>query len=298
MTTGIDKQDIRALFEWYASIGADLDVAREPTNWFELAERQKGEARAPVQARSPARATEPRPSGRPEMSAPAPGLHAAGQSRTPQRSGDRPALLRSSEAVMAAREAAGAAQSLDVLHERLAAFEGCGLKATAKSLCFYRGAPQARLMVIGEAPGRDEDIQGKPFVGRAGRLLDKMLAAINLSENDVHITNIVYWRPPGNRNPTPEEAEVCRPFLARQIELVAPDVLFILGRPAANQLLETTQGIMKIRGKWRSFDASGRSIRAMASLHPAYLLRTPAAKRMAWRDLLAVRSAIDEAPTD
>ncbi len=121
---------------------------------------------------------------------------------------------------MSARTLAREARTLADLEATLAGFDGCSLKATAKSLCFYRGAAQARLMLIGEAPGRDEDLQGKPFVGRAGQLLDKMLAAIGLSEQNVHITNIVYWRPPGNRTPTPQEAQVCRPFLERQVELV------------------------------------------------------------------------------
>ncbi len=147
-------------------------------------------------------------------------------------------------------------------------------------------------MIIGEAPGRDEDIEGKPFVGRAGQLLDKMLAAIGLGEADVHITNIVYWRPPGNRTPTPQEAQVCRPFLERQIELVAPDVIVLLGGAAAKHILNVADGIMRIRGKWRETDARGRKIKTIATLHPAYLLRTPAAKRLAWRDLLAIRTAL------
>ena len=174
----------------------------------------------------------------------------------------------------------------------MARFDGCGLKATAKNLCFYRGSPSARLMIIGEAPGRDEDLEGKPFVGRAGQLLDKMLAAIGLSEADVHITNIVYWRPPGNRTPTPQEAQVCRPFLDRQIELVAPQLLMTLGGPAASAVLDVQGGIMKARGRWRELASGGRTVRALPSLHPAYLLRTPAAKRLAWRDLLAIKAAL------
>jgi DNA polymerase len=193
---------------------------------------------------------------------------------------------------MAARTAAGQAGTLDELQAMLAAFDGCALKATAKNLCFYRGAAQARLMLIGEAPGRDEDLQGKPFVGRAGQLLDKMLAAIGLSEANAHITNIVYWRPPGNRTPTPQEAQVCRPFLERQVELVAPDLVLLLGGAAANHILGATEGIMRIRGKWREVALGERKVRAIATLHPAYLLRTPAAKRLAWRDLLAVKAAL------
>jgi DNA polymerase len=196
------------------------------------------------------------------------------------------------EAVLAARAAASQAKTLDELEALLAGFDGCGLKATAKSLCFYRGAPGARLMLIGEAPGRDEDIQGKPFVGRAGQLLDKMLAAIGLSEADVHITNVVYWRPPGNRTPTPQEAQACRPFLERQVELVAPDLVLLLGGAAAKEVLGVTDGIMRVRGKWRELTLGGRKVRALATLHPAYLLRTPSAKRLAWRDLLAVKAAL------
>jgi DNA polymerase len=195
-------------------------------------------------------------------------------------------------AVMAAREAAGVAGTLDELEAILAGFDGCALKATAKNLCFYRGAARARLMLIGEAPGRDEDLQGKPFVGRAGQLLDRMLAAIGLSEADAHITNIVYWRPPGNRTPTPQEAQVCRPFLQRQVELVSPDFVMLLGGAAANHIFGATEGIMRIRGKWRELTIGTRPVRAIATLHPAYLLRTPAAKRLAWRDLLAVKGAL------
>ena len=194
---------------------------------------------------------------------------------------------------MAARTAARQAGSLEELRATLAGFDGCGLKATAKNLCFYRGAAQSRLMLIGEAPGRDEDLAGKPFVGRAGQLLDKMLAAIGLTEADVHITNIVYWRPPGNRTPTPQEAQVCRPFMERQAELVAPDLLLLLGGAAAKEILGVTDGIMRIRGKWREVTLGERKVRAIATLHPAYLLRTPTAKRQAWRDLLAVKAALD-----
>jgi DNA polymerase len=193
---------------------------------------------------------------------------------------------------MAARMAARQAASLEELGARLAAFEGCALKATAKNLCFYRGLPQAPLMLVGEAPGRDEDLEGKPFVGRAGQLLDKMLAAIGLSERDAHIANIVYWRPPGNRTPTPQEAQVCLPFLERQVELVAPRVVVLLGGAAAKHVLGVTEGIMRLRGKWQELEIGNHRVRALATLHPAYLLRAPAAKRLAWRDLLAVKAAL------
>lgn len=188
-----------------------------------------------------------------------------------------------------ARSAARSARDLDELRSLLEAFEGCPLKATAKNLCFYRGAAQAPLMIIGEAPGREEDIEGKPFVGRAGQLLDRMLAAAGWSEENVHITNVVYWRPPGNRTPTMQETEACRPFLERQIELVAPRVLLLLGGSAAKQILRTDEGILKIRGQWRTLEFGTLKVATLASLHPAYLLRTPIAKRQVWRDFLIVR---------
>lgn len=188
-----------------------------------------------------------------------------------------------------ARSAARSARDLGELRTLLDAYEGCALKGTAKNLCFYRGAAQAPVMVIGEAPGREEDIEGKPFVGRAGQLLDRMLAAVGWSEENVHITNVVYWRPPGNRTPTPQETEACRPFLERQIELVAPRVLLLLGGSAAKQILRTDEGILKIRGTWRTLEFGTLKVATLASLHPAYLLRTPIAKRQVWRDILSVR---------
>jgi DNA polymerase len=193
---------------------------------------------------------------------------------------------------VAARSAARSARDLDELRRLLETFEGCSLKATAKNLCFYRGASTAPVMIIGEAPGADEDIAGKPFVGRAGQLLDRMLSAAGWSEQDVHITNIVYWRPPGNRTPTPQEAEACRPFLERQIELVAPRVLLLLGGTAAKHILGSEEGILKIRGKWQELQIGALNVPVLASLHPAYLLRTPISKRQAWLDLLRVRERL------
>jgi len=148
-------------------------------------------------------------------------------------------------------------------------------------------------MLVGEAPGRDEDIQGLPFVGRSGQLLDRMLAAIGLDRTQVYITNVVPWRPPGNRTPTPQETAACRPFIARQIELADPDFLICLGAPAAAELMNNNQGILKFRGQWRDFHTGSRNIRAMATLHPAYLLRQPLQKRLAWRDLLLLKEALD-----
>jgi uracil-DNA glycosylase len=194
---------------------------------------------------------------------------------------------------MAARELAGRAVSLGELAELLADFDGCGLKATAKNLCFYRGSETAEIMIIGEAPGRDEDLAGQPFVGRAGKLLDQMLLAAGLAERRLHITNIVYWRPPGNRTPSPQEAQVCRPFLDRQVALAAPRVALLLGAAAARSVFGTNDGIMKVRGKWRDVQFGDYAVRTLATLHPAFLLRSPGFKALAWRDLLAVRAALE-----
>jgi DNA polymerase len=195
-------------------------------------------------------------------------------------------------AAMAARQAAKSAKSLDELRAILEGFEGCALKATATKLVFGDGNPQAKLMLVGEAPGRDEDIEGLPFVGRSGKLLDLMLAAIGLDRSKVYIANIVPWRPPGNRTPTPQEQQICLPFILRQIELADPDILVCLGGPSAQALLGIKDGITKTRGRWFDFQTGKRQIRALATFHPAFLLRSPLQKRFAWRDFLAIKKAL------
>jgi uracil-DNA glycosylase len=264
-------------------MGIDQAIGAQPTNWLERAPVAPG---GPLQSSATERVLRDLPSSLAARPAPLPSRPLA----SPRQFTGAPP----DTALMAARETARSAQSLGELAASLAGFDGCTLKATAKNLCFYRGSEKARLMLIGEAPGRDEDIEGKPFVGRAGQLLDKMLAAIGLSEADVHITNIVFWRPPGNRTPAPQEAQVCRPFLERQVELVAPALIVLLGGAAAKHLLDMAEGIMRIRGKMRDVEIASHKARAMATLHPAYLLRTPAAKRLAWRDLLAIRAFLHE----
>jgi uracil-DNA glycosylase family 4 len=195
-------------------------------------------------------------------------------------------------AVMAAREAAKTAASLDELRAILDRFDGCALKATATRLVFADGNPQARVMFVGEAPGRDEDLEGLPFVGRSGKLLDLMMAAIGLDRTRVYIANIIPWRPPGNRDPSSQETAICLPFIRRQIELADPDVLVCLGRPSAVTLLDIKEGILKSRGRWFNYHTGTRDIRATVTLHPAYLLRQPLQKRLAWRDFLAIKKAL------
>jgi len=198
-------------------------------------------------------------------------------------------------AIVSAREIAPKAASLDELRALLERFDGCALKSTATKLVFADGNPEAKVMFVGEAPGRDEDIEGLPFVGRSGKLLDLMMAAIGLNRSNVYIANIIPWRPPGNRDPSPQETQICLPFIKRQIELVNPDVVVCLGKPSSQAILDLKDGIMKTRGKWFDYDTGTRTIRAMATFHPAYLLRQPIYKRLAWQDLRAVQKALAKA---
>jgi uracil-DNA glycosylase family 4 len=197
-------------------------------------------------------------------------------------------------AISSAREAARTAPTLEALRALLENFDGCALKYTATRLVFADGNPQARIMFVGEAPGRDEDIEGLPFVGRSGKLLDRMIAAIGLDRRKAYIANVIPWRPPGNRTPTPQETQICLPFIQRQIELVNPDVLVTLGNPSTQTLLQTREGIMRTRGKWFDYDTGTRTIRAIATFHPAYLLRSPSYKRMSWQDLRAIAKALEQ----
>lgn len=270
------RLSLAALLEWYAANGVDMAIDEDPVDRFSApapivarpAPRQPDELESPVPGSMPM----------PSPTRPAPGMAPPGDVDT-----------------SAARAAAASARTLDELRAALEAFEGCPLKLTAKSLVFADGNPAARVMLVGEAPGREEDLQGLPFVGRSGQLLDRMLAAIGLSRDSVYIANVVPWRPPGNRTPTPQETALCRPFIERQIALVDPDFLICLGGASAKELLNTKEGILRLRGQWLSYDTGHRQIRAMATLHPAYLLRQPLQKRLVWRDLLALRAALDEA---
>jgi DNA polymerase len=201
-------------------------------------------------------------------------------------------------AVEAARAAAAAAGDLAALEAAIGAFEGCDLKRQgARQAVFARGTPDAAVMVIGEGPGADEDAQGSPFVGRAGKLLDKMLGAANLTDR-VFITNTVFWRPAGNRTPTPAEQAACAPFLERAIALVRPKLLMLAGGASAKHMLQTTDGILSLRGRWfewRSADGA-LELPALPTLHPAFLLRQRAAKKKAWEDLLMLAERLDRPP--
>jgi len=206
-----------------------------------------------------------------------------------------PAVAAATDTIADARRSAAGAQSLEELAAAIAAFDGCPLKtAGARQAVFSRGTPDAPVFVIGEAPGADEDMQGEPFVGRAGQLLDRMLLAAGLDKR-VFITNTVFWRPPGNRTPTLAEQQICAPFLERAIELVAPRVLLIVGGASAKAVLGVGDGILGIRGRWlewRSRDGA-TVIPALPTLHPAFLLRQPAAKKKTWADMLTLSERLD-----
>lgn len=189
-----------------------------------------------------------------------------------------------------------ACQTLEELQQSLAAFEGCALKKTATNLVFADGNPKASIMLVGEAPGADEDRQGVPFVGVSGQLLDRMLATIGLDRTRVYITNIVPWRPPGNRQPTPQEIAACKPFVERHIELVHPKILVLVGGVSMKALLNTNEGIMRMRGTWQSYMSPGlkEPVRTMATYHPSFLLRSPGQKAQSWQDMLMIKRALQE----
>jgi DNA polymerase len=276
----LEPRALADLLAWYSEMGVDAAVAEHAIDHL---------APAPP----PSAGAEPRAPLRTE-SAPTPMERRAAAPLLPRVSVPPVVAAPTGEIERAARSVAAAATTLDELRVALAAFDGCNLKLTATQLVFADGNPEGRVMLVGEAPGRDEDIQGLPFVGRSGQLLDRMLAAIGLDRTKVYIANVVPWRPPGNRTPTPLETAACRPFIERQIALADPDFLICLGGPAAAELMANREGILKFRGRWHEYDTGTRKIRAMATLHPAYLLRQPLQKRLAWRDFLALKTALDQ----
>src|SRR5579875_1246540 len=286
--TSVDPRRARELLDFYLSSGVETLVGETPVMRFAATVPSAAGEDAARPIRVPGSAQEA------AHAAPPAGRLSPRDGHSPSRhSVQSPALPAPDEAVMAAREAAKSAATLDELRAILDRFEGCGLKATATQLVFADGNPAARLMLVGEAPGRDEDIEGRPFVGRSGKLLDRMLAAIGLDRSCVYIANVVPWRPPGNRDPSPHETAICLPFIRRQIELCNPDILVCLGKPSMQTLLQINDPISKARGRWFSYHTGKREIRAMPTFHPAFLLRSPLQKRFAWRDFLAIKKALD-----
>jgi DNA polymerase len=265
---------VRELLSFYLEAGVDCALNDEPSDRLADADavisRDAPPAARTAPAPPPQRLPTPTPAGRGAV-APAP-----------------------EAAIQSAREAARTAPSLEVLRTLLENFDGCALKSTATRLVFADGNPKARVMFVGEAPGREEDIEGLPFVGRSGKLLDRMMTAIGLDRSSAYIANVIPWRPPGNRTPTPQETQICLPFIQRQIELVDPDVLVTLGNPSTQTLLQTRDGIMRTRGRFVDYDTGSRRIRALATFHPAYLLRSPSYKRLAWQDLRSIAKALEQ----
>ena len=277
-----DIAALTALLRWYADAGVSEAVADAPMDFF-AAPDEPGLAPGAAIAGSTPRSMPARPSPPPPYERPA----AAPVSVITPDTGPS-----ADEAVAAAEKAAAAAQDFAALAAAVAAFDGCPLKKGARNTVFADGTPGADLLVIGEAPGRDEDRIGKPFVGRAGQLLDRMLAAIGRSrETDTLISNVIFWRPPGNRTPTQTETAMCRPFVDRLIALTEPKAIALAGGAPMQALLGQT-GIMRARGRWTSIAVNGRDIPVLPMLHPAFLLRRPEQKRLAWADLLTLQETL------
>ena len=289
-----NPQEIAALLEWYRAIGVDEIVGADP---IDLTATPLWQA-PPGTLLGPSRRPEPPLVRSEQQSGQSPGAQSDVNAMRQPKATPNPggALLGERETVESARTIVDEAGTLDALRERFAAFDGCPLRRTATNFVFADGNPDAPLMIIGEAPGEDEDRQGKPFVGRAGQLLDRMLAAIGLDRDSAYISNILPWRPPGNRTPSTGEIATCLPYIHRHIALKNPRILIFAGGIAAKTLLDTTKGITKLRGRWAAVTIPGLDapIPAMPLFHPAYLLRQPAQKRLAWRDLLMVEKALSE----
>ncbi len=267
-----DAQPLAELLRWYVAMGADEAIAAQPLDRLapppaappQAAPIREAAALVPAALRPPA----------------APGSDRNGPA-----------------AATSARRLAAAATTLAELAAAVAAFEGCALKRTATNTVFADGVADAPLMVIGEAPGADEDRLGKPFVGRAGQMLDRMLAAIGCDRRrNAYITNVLFWRPPGNRKPTAEEIAACLPFVFRHIALLAPRAVMMSGGTATSALLGAAEGITRLRGRWFDLAADGlaRPVPALATYHPSFLLRSPARKNEAWRDLLSLQSKLKD----
>lgn len=258
-----EQAAVLAALKWQMEIGADVALAEQPCDRL---------------ARPPA----PPPSVSPPV---------ASATTTAQPSPSSPSRLGTAEAVIAARQLAEQCQNLADLREAIRNFDGFAVKATATQMVFADGDSASPLMLIGEAPGADEDRQGLPFVGKAGQLLNRMLAAIALQREDVYISNILNWRPPGNRTPTPQEMDIARPLILRHIELAQPKLLVIMGNVACKTLLQTEQGITRLRGKMQEHDlGTSQSWACLPTFHPSYLLRNPTAKRSAWADMLKIQA--------
>jgi len=276
MNQAIAREDLESLLRWYVDQGIDESIGEEAVDRFAAPAPQA--APPPIQQQAPVAPT-------PIRSTPA--------APAPLRG---PVPIESPQLVEDARALAQRCNSVEELETAVRAFEGCALKRTAKNTVFADGVVGSPVMIVGEAPGADEDRLGKPFVGVSGQLMDRMFDAIGMSrERDLYITNILFWRPPGNRTPTLAEQAICMAFTRRHIELAQPKVLVLAGGTAAKSVLDTTEGIMRLRGKWTSLNLDdGSAVPTLPTFHPAYLLRTPASKRQSWSDLLSLDKKLRE----
>lgn len=276
MNQVVAREDLESLLRWYVDQGIDEAIGEDAIDRFAAPAPQP--TPLPVQQRAPAAPTPIRPA--PAAAAPPRG----------------PVPIESPQLVEDARALAQRCNSVEELEAAVRAFEGCALKRTAKNTVFADGVVGSPVMVVGEAPGADEDRLGKPFVGVSGQLMDRMFEAIGMSrERDLYITNILFWRPPGNRTPTLAEQAICMAFTRRHIELARPKVLVLAGGTAAKSVLDTTEGIMRLRGKWTNLSLDdGSAVPTLPTFHPAYLLRTPASKRQSWSDLLSLDKKLRE----
>jgi uracil-DNA glycosylase len=270
-TISIDPVRAARMLAFLADAGADEILSESPVDRFAAVPAPNIQPPLP-------------PAAKARSEAPAP--------LQPVRAAAAPAPVAPEAALLSARKLAAAARDLGALQAAMASFEGCGLRHTANALVFADGNPDARVMLIGEAPGSDEDRQGLPFVGRSGQLLDKMLAAIGLDRTSAYITNVIPWRPPGNRTPTAEEMAVCAPFLFRHIALAKPEVIVCLGATPAKHLLDIELGITRLRGHWKVYRHDGLEIDVLPTFHPAFLLRSPLSKKLAWADFLALKTRL------
>jgi DNA polymerase len=280
-----DRRDMIEALRWQVEAGAAEAIGEAPVDRF-------AESAAPPPPRNAAPAERPAPPV-PEA---APTPAETSTPHPPRTPAQPPARALFTGGGTSAHELAAAANTVEELRQALERFDGCALKATATNLVFCDGNPEARVLMIGEAPGAEEDRQGKPFVGPAGKLLDRMLASIGLDRGLVLISNTIYWRPPGNRNPAPDEVAACLPFVERLVEIVDPAVLVLVGGIATKTLLATSDGIMKMHGRWFTFETPrmSRPVPTMPIYHPAFLLRSPGQKRATWRDLIEIRRRLDE----
>ena len=296
------KEDPSAWLHWYAEMGVLDLVAEDPVDRFDRpdaedrpATRSGGRRPAPSVAAGQ-RADDGPPAWVLDGMEPAQSPGGSPLTFQSNKANQPPHRVGAAGTVADARALAASCASLEALETALRDFDGCPLKETAINLCFSDGNPTAPVMLIGEAPGAQEDRQGKPFVGPSGQLLDSMLQTIGLDRSQVYITNVIYWRPPGNRTPTAGEIAICQPFLERQIELIKPKFLVFVGGIAARALLGRTEGVTKLRGRPFVYNApdEGCEIPALVMFHPAYLLRQPAQKRYSWRDLLSIQKSIKD----